>query len=414
MSAARGRTCAPARSAERSTAPAGRRPPAAPGARRPGSCGARRVVRLPALALLLASLVSLAGCRRGPGRGIVVLHPPDPARPTYHDFGTVSYGEMLEHVFQLANTGPDPVTFLSWQGACSCTSVRDLWYERPGAEPVHADLESGGDLLELPGDAPARLKIRLDTTKVTPNADKLAILRVRTDSPATPFLTFELHVRAQRLFRLQPASLRLGEVPTSHGGAGVARLLTAERDSPARVLGIARQGERVHARLEETPTGDETLWSVHIEVPPLTPLGVVRDRVVLETTGADGTGSGPPLEIEVWAEVVEDVRFQPRQIRLGTVEGGEQRTAFEGRLEALVPGQRVRVVEASVEGSLAGHVTVTAEPLAPDAVGRSPEWTIRLSAGEPLPAGPITADLHLVLDDEQVPEVRVPIVGQVR
>ncbi len=46
------------------------------------------------------------------------------------EFGTISQGEVLEHVFELTNTGDAPLLISSVYGSCGCTVVDD-WAKEP-------------------------------------------------------------------------------------------------------------------------------------------------------------------------------------------------------------------------------------------------------------------------------------------
>lgn len=375
-----------------------------------------------ALPVRLPWLLALAGvlaCGRGPSDhapepgGLRVTNPTDPARPAFHDFGRVGYGSSLDHTIVLENTDPCPVKVMSIQGGCSCTAVTRIVCRSLDGSVIEGDPRAANDILTAPPGSSIELDVRVDTTKTDPNRDKLAILRLRSDSEVTPFITFELHVYAERLFTLTPAVLRMGPLAQSHGGSRPVRVLLADRSSPARVLATEVQGEHVHATVDETVVAGDIIWVVNVTAPALSPLGAFRDVIVLHTTGADGTGEGPPLEIEVWGEIVPDVVIEPRQLNFGLLEPGAH-GRVQASLRALVPGARVKIEGHELDPALGDHIAVTCEPLAPDATGRCPEWRVVLEADGELPQGRFAARLTLHLDDSQVPEVAVDVLGQVR
>jgi Tol biopolymer transport system component len=66
-----------------------------------------------------------------------------------------------------------------------------------------------------------------------------------------------------------------------------------------------------------TEIGTEPVWIVAVNAPPGLPLGPVRGKVRLATTGTDGTGTGPPFDLEVRGTVVEDIVPSPGILAFG-------------------------------------------------------------------------------------------------
>lgn len=374
----------------------------------------------PSLCLVTVAILLALGCgaeaphssAAGTDAGLVIHG--EGERKNFHDFGAVPYGKRATHTFVLENTEAVPITILSVQWPCSCVRIKSITYETDAGEVIVGDVRATDGVLVVPPGELVDLTILVDTTAVPiPNRDKLSIVRVRTDSQYTPFITFEVHLIAEKLFQVTPATIHLDEVPTTAGKAAVARIVTGTPGSLARIVGIAAQGERVTATLTETVMGAENLWTLSVTLPELQPLGPIRDRVVLATTDDQGQGESGTLEIAVWAQVVEDVVIYPRSPNFQAIEAGTE-AVLELELRALVPGARVLVEGVVIEGALADHFEVAREVVAPDATGRSSRWKLTLRADSTLPPGRFDGTLRVALDDDQHPEVRSRFGGFVR
>ena len=158
---------------------------------------ARRVRRRTCAVALLA-LLSLAECRPGshaPAAGGLSIRNAVRRSATsfFFDFGDLPFGEHAERVFQLVNAEPDEVVIHDLLPSCGCTVAR-LWYTAASGEEVRGK-SGGGDVITIPPGTTASLAIAVDTTHVeVVNRDKLAQVRIRSDSKTTPFLTLEMHL----------------------------------------------------------------------------------------------------------------------------------------------------------------------------------------------------------------------------
>ncbi|MCP3914173.1 MAG: DUF1573 domain-containing protein [bacterium] len=377
-------------------------------------------MKFAAVEVLLVAVVGLfAAC--GPvsvtGTGLVVTNPTDPARPFFHDLGTVRRGEKREHTFELENRSSEEVTILSVQGRCACTKVRVLRCFPAGGPPIDANFEADEELLRVPPGTRVEMTIRVDTTKIRANVDKLAVMRARTSSSRTPFLDFELHIKGEAPFLVDPDEIRIGNIPRSHGGAGQATIMTGVVGGQAMIVDVIEHSERVEPTLEYLFLNDEHIWTLTARITENQELGPIREVVTLSTTDANGQGNGGRLAVVVWANVVEDVVFEPRRLQFAPIGAGEAGTVT-GRLRALVPGMSFRLlrgeVEGEGEGDLAKHFDVRFESVIRGGGERSFEWRVTVDARPGLPAGRFDGILRLFTDDAQHPEIRVSFSGVVR
>ena len=378
---------------------------------------------LPAL-LLAASLA--AGCGRGAdGKarglapaatgGLVVLDATGD-RPTFFDFGTVAFGARPEHVFRLRNDEGSTVTIQDLLPSCGCAAPRISYVGADGAL-VRGDPAGRGKVLSLPSGAVADLAIGIDTERIERmNVDKLAQVRIRSDSAATPYLTFELHVVVARAMLSVPPAIDLGQTPQSAGKSGRADVAADDLRTRYRILGIESIEGPFTATLDETEVAGVPTWIVVASAKPGLPLGPVSGRVVLSVSGEGGEGKSPPFRIPLSAQILPDVVLRPPVLLFGAIERAKG-AEVGGELVALVPGERVRVARTQVSATpaeVAAAITAEAEPIEPGEDGRAASWRVRLRASESIAATAFSGTLVLELDHPRVPEIRVPFSGTAR
>ena len=368
--------------------------------------------RAPVLLMLLAAFAS---CDSQPQLGLVAQNPVDAKRPYFHDFGTLEFGQEVQRTFTFLNTDPHPVTVLSLHPACTCTRVRSMSTVPAGGGPaIKGDLEMAENIIRVQPGGILDMVVAVNTKSIRPNSDSLNILRVRTDSKNTPFMTFELHVFAEKLFTLSPADLRLGDVPISHGGSKRLSILTGYPHSPAEVVAILEATGGIEATLQPTLAGSEMRWDLTATLPPLTELGIRHETILLSTTDDAGEGNAGRLLVHVWARVVPDVIIRADPIHFGLVSAAEGGQAL-AELQALVPGARVRILQARYEGAGLEPLQCEYAPLGyVDSEGRCDRWSLRLLVPAGMAPGRFQGSLECLLDDEGSPSVSVSLQGVVR
>ena len=365
--------------------------------------------------MLLMALAALIGCDAQPQLGLVAQNPVNATRPYFHDFGTLKFGQEVERTFTFKNTDSVPVTVLSLHPACTCTRVRSLSaVPAEGGPTVVGDLQMAEDIIRVEPGGTLNMVVAVNTKSIRPNSDSLNILRVRTNSKNTPFMTFELHVFAEKLFTLSPAELRLGDIPNSHGGSKRISILTGYPGSPAEVVAILETTGGIEATLQPTLAGTEVRWDLTATLPPLTGLGTRHETILLSTTDEDGQGDAGRLLVQVWARVVPDVVIRADPIHFGLVSVEEGGLA-QAEVQALVPGARVRILQARFEGAGLEPLQCEFAPLGyVDAEGRCDRWSLKLRAPAGMAPGRFQGTLECLLDDEGAPRASAALQGVVR
>jgi len=335
-----------------------------------------------------------------------------PARPYFHDFGRVPDGEVAEHVFRLRNTDPRPVAIKRVVPSCGCT-VPSVRYVADDGSLVHGEpiTSKAPELLSIPPGALVELALRIETADIRDkNVDKLLMVTVTTDSPNGYYLTLETHIVASRPFELVPNGIQLGAVAVNGGGGGAIEAVRA-LGFDERLTGVLRTPPGVTAELVPRDPPDGRAWTVSARLAPPLELGAWKGELLLATETAAGE-PGEPLVVPMAARVVPDLQCDPARLVFYADPGAFGHTT----LSSLLPGHRLRVLEAAVDPAHRELLAVSFEPAHPDGEGRSGEWTLRLEPRDPLAteADLLSGEVVLRLDDAQHPEVRVPYAVHVR
>ncbi|MFT4538295.1 MAG: hypothetical protein ACI835_000728 [Planctomycetota bacterium] len=370
-------------------------------------------------ATLLACCLSLfsSGCGSQAAEtpaGLYILNPGPDARPHFHDYGHVPFGDAATHVFQMRNGDPEPITIKSLQGGCACIRVSRISCTTQDGTTTTGNPRSKKSVIVIPPGAQLDLAVRMDTSQLrNPNKEKLEILRMMTTSIVTPYPTFELHVKSQQLFQFSPRRLLFGDVPSSSGAESMTRIVTSGFGDQAKVLEVIDPGKHCEAVLEQGFLNGEHLWTVRVRLPEFLSKGPIIDEIVLSTTDENGEGNEGRERIEILAQITGDIVMNPRLLSFGSKPLGSA-ALTQGVLRALVPGTRVLVQSIEIEGDAAKHLRAEAVAIGPDSNGASHQWDILLHLDDQVPAGRFDGKLRVLLDDSQTPEVVVNYSGFMR
>ncbi len=347
------------------------------------------------------------------GTGGLVIRNGDSARPFFHDFGSVPYGERLRHVYVLENTEGRPLVIQDMLPSCGCTTPR-VSYVGADGERVYGSTQRGAEVITLPAGAELEIEVAIDTTLVeTPNLDKLSQVRVRSDSATNPYLTLELHLKVIKAFRAAPAKLEFGLVPQSAGKNARTDVSTCVKGDRSRILGIEAVEGTFTAEVQESSVNGETVWIVTASAPPGLPIGPQKGQILLRTTGPDGTGTGPAFHVPILAQISPDVSIAPGVLQL-QVADRERGAELHAELRALVPGARFAIRAARLEGEATTGLELEARPLDADEDGRATSFDVVLRAKPGLPAGNFHGLAVFETDSAETPRVTAPFAGAVR
>jgi hypothetical protein len=346
------------------------------------------------------------------GEGGLVIADPVGPRPTFHEFGDVMYGQRLRQVFRVRNEEGRALLVRDMLASCGCTQPQIRYVDAYGSL-VEGSRERGQPVITLPAGVTADIVIEVDTTLVqTMNMDKLAQVRIRTDSDTNPYLTLEMHLVVVRAFRAVPPKLDLGQVPQSEGKSARSDITVDKKGNRSRIRAIDRVDGTFTAQMQETVINDETVWILTATAPPGLPIGPAFGTVHLSTTSPDGT-EGAPFSVPILAQVTQEVVVHPPLIALGQVDPA-QGARFEAEIVALVPGAPVKVISVRREGEGADALSVETKAVSPDEEGRAARHTLALVVPPGLAAGATVGNIVVMLDDETVKKLVVPFTVNVR
>ena len=341
-----------------------------------------------------------------------VLNPMDPTRPFYFALGAIPFDTTVVHEVRMRNLEEVPITIQRTMPACACSRVKRIKTWDAQGNEIKGNLGNRGEILRVAAGAEFELGILIDAGRVKPNAQKLAILRVHTDSKVQPLFTFEIRFFPEKLFETSRPELNLGDIPLGGGTGDTLQIFSRAALNQALLLDVVETSPGIAAELELI-TGFDSNWNLHVTTLGLERLGPWQGSVTLSTTDRDGAGAEGRLVIPVLGKVVEPVQLYPPHLTMGSVDsavGGQTVAEVVG----LAPGHHVAVGDLVLEGPSAPYLQVEAIPIAENSFGRAVKVELRLHVLAGAPAGPIDATLTVPLIDEAQESITRHISGEVR
>ena len=214
-------------------------------------------------------------------------------QPVY-DFGKQPNNRVIEHTFEIRNTGDVTLEIQGIRSTCGCT-----------VGTLDTDLVAPGDVLPLT----ARYDLR------GRRGAQQSILTVRTSDPHQPDTRLTLIGEAVETLRVQPRRVHFGHLPAGER-TSLAVQIEGVHDQPFE-LTKAETGT-AHFSIRATETVHPHHYRVTIEVDTSEGAGFLRDVAEIHTTHPDG----PVIEIALHAQVEGPLRVAPERI---TLMGGTDR-----------------------------------------------------------------------------------------
>ncbi|MCK6446271.1 MAG: DUF1573 domain-containing protein [Planctomycetes bacterium] len=312
--------------------------------------------------------------------GFEIVDPPNPSLPWDFDLGVVTFGDIAEVVIRLKNQDGRPLTVDQIQVPCSCTTATISYVDEKG-ERVHGEPAST-PLIVVPDGVVAELKVVTDTRLVpVQNTAKRMRIVVLTDSKTNPFLAAEVHLIVELAFQAVPGTLRLGDVAETEGARASAKIVSLGVDGK-KLTGIESSSHGVTATVsfDEGVVPDQ--WTLNVELAAPVERGPIDGYVEIGTTGPRGEGRGKPVRVPIVGTGVPDIELRPERL---IFVGLAANTAAEVQLFGHLAGQRLRVLGVQPDAAADGLIVATAEPLAADDSGKSPQWRIRARLAKDAP-----------------------------
>ena len=311
------------------------------------------------------------------------LHAQPPTRtepPSSFEFGTVSQGTVITHVFVLRNPSAAPLRILG------------------------VNLSSGLRIAGFPAQVEPNQQIDLPVSFITSGmrGPYSGELRLRLDDPARPEAVFTVAgiVAPAIEFRPRAAFFVTGDRQTP---ARASIEIVNHQDAPLRLTRLEYPRERFDARLESIEEGRS--YRLSITLPTDAAAGVREDVIRLH---AD---DGRILRVAANTRLRERVYTFPAAVDLGTIphalladDGGD------------VPAQTLMVYQVG-GGDFQARFTTDIKGLA-IAAERGPKgdrWqaTVTLERSAAAAAGPIEGHIVIETNDQEFPRLVVPVKGSV-
>ena len=332
--------------------------------------------------------------------GIEVLNG-TPGSPFYADLGTLVFGKVMQHTFTLRNKEDVPITIKRTIPACSCSRVHSIVTRPDQGEAVQGRLDRTDNILTVQPGEIFDVNISVDPGQVKEGPEKLAILRMTTDSKVQSYITFEIYFKTLRLFYQANPNVDLGNIPVGGGTGATLQIHSRPIDHQARLIEVVETSPGLTAFLEPI-SNLEANWNLSVTCEGQTKKGPLRGHVILSHSDPFGEGNEGRLRIQVVGTVVDAVMLYPlASLPLGQVSsklGKTQKASVQG----LAPGHHIQLKEAKISGPSAPYLELETERIGEDTFGRAQRIEFLVHAKKGIPEGPIDALLTVVLDDAQV------------
>ena len=275
-----------------------------------------------------------------------------------HDFGSVSQGTKVQYDFIVRNEGASDLVIQRVVAACGCTAAS------ASPDPIKPNEEG-------------KIHVEFDTSGFSGKKEKT--IRVYTNDPENPSQILSVRGLVEPDVSVEPASVVFEEVV--HGARPATEfrevIVRVREGSSAKIAGV-RSFSKSFA-VEELEAA-EKVRRLRVSVDPSAPPGEIRERLVINISGARNSSINIPL----FAVVKGKLSLKPNQLSFGVIEGDKQllRTA---KLETLGEGT-LRVV-----GVRADNPAVTAEAKAIEE-GKSYQIQVRVDPRQ------VTRDLRAVVE----------------
>jgi uncharacterized membrane protein len=300
-----------------------------------------------------------------------------------HNFGTIKQGEKVVHSFSVRNEGTAPLRILAV----------DLSQPGMTARFKHVILARE----EVP------ITVEWNTEQVTGEVE--GQIRVRFDQPAEfPVLVLKGVVKPP--IEIIPYAAAFFSVYKGEGAERRVRIVNNE-ERPFNIARVEPDGQHFTASLETIEPG--RVFELVVQVPPETPSGRYREAVYLRTDHP--TRSRIRVAVNVFVKA--DLYASPELVDFGTVSLAEFARApslLDFLTQVVILRKRVGEFEIKSIVSDLPVVRISQEPAGASRAFRVDVGLVR----ERLQAGRLTGSIRILTNDEEFPELVIPVRGELR
>ena len=301
-------------------------------------------------------------------------------KPNY-DFGTVTNGVPVTHIFKIRNAGTGTLIIGAVNTSCGCTA----------AKPTKSTLAPGED---------SEIKVTFDTRfEKGPSTRTITVL---TNDPKDPQaeLTLKGDVRVE--VAATPSEIAFGNV--KHGTEPTRQVVITDlaANKPLKIISISKANPDIS--VTPVPRSDgKPGAAINVTLLKSMPAGPFDDTIKLTTS--PGIGKAPknrvPLDITVFGVVQGDLTVNPAQVSFGIV---SRHQAAQRSVRLVNDGDRT--VKVTGVSSTSNNVSAAVEPITP-----GKEYKITLQLAPDTPDGAIRGRLAIHTDDPNQQTVSLPFYG---
>lgn len=217
------------------------------------------------------------------------------------DFGTVSAGTIVSHAFSFKSVGNTSYKVARIVSGCGCTAV------------------SSSDESIEPGDS-GFIKVDFDTTGFSGKKSKM--VRVYSNDIDNPELTLTISGTVVSDVEIVPPTVFLGEIVQGSSPEPKSFSVSVRKESGFKISSVTSFSKffKIEALESGAAKSGSDLHSYKVRVDPLTPVGEIRDRILVNLQ-KDTVSSY--MTVPVLGKVVGLISIEPAQISFGIVEGSK-------------------------------------------------------------------------------------------
>lgn len=212
--------------------------------------------------------------------------------PTF-DFGTVNYGQKVQHEFLVRNDGNQPLRITDAASRCPC-------------------LKATFDPLIGPGQI-GKIRVEMDTAALSDYQREIVTLSV--NDPKSPKVNVLLQGRIRGPVVITPSEIVLKLIR----GEQKSQEITIEnnRKKPLKLVSVSSTKPAVSAKLTTVQQGQKYRVVASVD-PSLAPGSVVGDLIIPSSDRAE-----PPMKIPYSVLVLSPIQVRPNVIYVGAKEGDD-------------------------------------------------------------------------------------------
>jgi len=213
-------------------------------------------------------------------------------------FGTVRQGTKVEHAFRVRNQGNADLEIKRVVAACGCTAtLLDENLVKPGGE--------------------TKIKVTFDTGGFS--GEKLKTVRLYTNDGDQGASILSIRGTVEPDVLVQPARINFGNVIARNLLKEVSQELTVNvrQASDVNIVGIKSYSQYLNIEELDAENGGRRY---KVTLSPETPIGDLRERVVLSVQGEDRSS----INVPVFASVQGDLSLSATTVSFGIIEGNER------------------------------------------------------------------------------------------